>query len=358
VASASNVQVKHVLDVARFEAPKPPRLAWDGPLPREFAFDHLSGYPVAVHRVQDGKMFVGHARSTLMLDEQRYFEGVSSAASNWIAPAFAAAAADLPLKGTVAVLFADGASLYGHWMFDLLPKIDVLRRAGWADRDIDHYAVNATNANFSTESLSRLGIASKKVVQVSGCVVSGNILLVPSRVRRRFRAPDWAREFVVSLFLPRDEGDSRAGTRERIYISRANARRRRILNEAEVGSLLDSRGFRTVFAEQMKIAELAPLVRRAALVVAPHGAGITNVAFARSGIGVLELFGAHIAVEGWLMTAAVGGRHHLLAGRNGSGERSYEEAERNSAARLARNEADYLVDTNELSHAIDVMESA
>ena len=358
LASDRNIEFQHVLDVARFDAPEPPRLTWDGQIPREFAFDRISGYPVVVHRVQNGRMFVGYARSTLIIDEHCYFEGISSPASNWITPAFAAAPTDLSLSGTVAVLFADGASLYSHWMFDLLPKIEVLRRAGWSDRDIDHYVVNTTNGGFSAETLSRLGIAPDKVVHASGCVVSGDMLLVPSRVRRRFRTPDWAREFVASLFLPRDQGDSRSRTGERIYISRAAARRRRILNEAEVRLLLDNRGFRTIFAENMKIAELAPIVRRSALIVAPHGAGITNVAFGPPGIRVLELFGAHIAVEGWLMTAAVGGRHYLLAGGNGSGERAYEEAERNSVARMARNEADFFVDTNELSRAIDLMESA
>lgn len=349
---ATSVDSRRIISVEAFTSPEPPVLISGGSAPREFKFRRIPTYHVMLHDVADGKVFVGYARTTVILDKMRFFRGVSSPASEWIAPAFADAPPDLPLKGTVAILFADGASLYGHWMFDLLPKFEVLRRAGWTDRNIDHYVVNSNRGNFCTEIFSRLGIPREKIVYGAGSLISGDRLLIPSQIRRGFRTPRWALEFVVSLF---HLSNPPATTREKIYISRAKAKKRRITNEIEVRTSLESRGFHTVYAEEMPVSEMAQLVRSSAQIVAPHGAGITNVAFAAPGVRVLELFGCHIIVEGWLMTSAVGGRHFLLAGLNESGHLAYDRADRSAAARSARNEADYLVDTGVLDDALDIL---
>ncbi|HEX3431054.1 MAG TPA: glycosyltransferase family 61 protein [Rhizomicrobium sp.] len=357
VDSTHKVSSQRVIEVDSFEPPEPPILTYPGTLPTEFELQRISGYPIALYHVQEGKIFVGYRQSTLMLDEQHYYHDVSSPASKWIAPALARAPVDFSLKGTVAVMFAGGASLFSHWMFDLLPKFYVLSRAGLTPRDIDYYVVNSTNARFCWESLSRLGIPRQKIIQGSGCLISGDRLVVPSAVRHRWRTPDWAREFVLATFLPDRLSDALPSVGDRIYVSRAGARRRRITNEQEVRALLESRCFHTVFPETMQVAEFAQVVRRSAHIVAPHGAGITNVVFARSGVRVLEMFGAHIVAEGWLMTAAVGGRHYLLAGRDTSDGFPFLAVERDQIARHLRNEADYAVNLDDLSNALDIMDA-
>lgn len=356
VDAAEDVKSSRAISVKAFKAPAPPTLMYEGAMPREFMLNRVAEYSVMLHEVQNGKMFLGYGRSTLILDEHRYLRDASSNASNWIAPALAHAPADLALNGTVAVLFADGASVFGHWMFDLLPKIEVLRQAGWADGDIDHYVVNSTRGEFVSESLSRLGIAKEKVVFGSGNLITGDQLLVSSRVRRGFCTPDWVREFIASMFLPDDGLRPAVNQQRKIYISRANARRRRVLNEEEICDFLESRGFRRVFAEHTSISEFAQLVYSSGTIVAPHGAGITNVAFAAPNVRVLELFGAHIVAEGWLMTKCVGGHHYLLAGRDHSGRLAYEQADRDLGSRNERNEADYFVDVGELGRALELME--
>jgi capsular polysaccharide biosynthesis protein len=79
------------------------------------------------------------------------------------------------------------------------------------------------------------------------------------------------------------------GAGERIYISRARARKRRILNETEVVEILNQFGFQTIYAEDHSFAEQVKIASRARYLVSNHGAGLTNMLFMPDGASVLEL---------------------------------------------------------------------
>src|SRR5690606_29148055 len=71
---------------------------------------------------------------------------------------------------------------------------------------------------------------------------------------------------------------------ERIYVSRTLARQRRVQNEDELVSLLERYGFAKYIPEQMPFEDQVRLFRDAKAVVAPHGAGLANLVFARPGV--------------------------------------------------------------------------
>lgn len=83
----------------------------------------------------------------------------------------------------------------------------------------------------------------------------------------------------------------RAGARRgtRVFISRAGARRRRIAHEIDVAALLERHGFEIVVPEHMSIERQADLFSAADVIVAVHGAGLTNLVFATEGALVIEL---------------------------------------------------------------------
>lgn len=77
---------------------------------------------------------------------------------------------------------------------------------------------------------------------------------------------------------------------ERIYISRSLANRRKIINEIEVEAVLKQYNFCKYLLEELSFRDQVTLFAKAEAVVAPHGAGLTNLMFAQSGTSVLELF--------------------------------------------------------------------
>jgi capsular polysaccharide biosynthesis protein len=328
---------------------------FDGPYPPRFDDSNARYLPIELHVAQSGKLYVGPRQTTLMLNDDAYFDAVSSPASAWITPVFAEAPGELKLPGTVAVLFANGATLFSHWMFDLLPKIEILRRAGWTDDRVDYYVVNAFRDDFQHETFDRLGIPRRKVISLSGAVISASRLLIPSDIRSGFRTPAWAAQFIRSLFQSRSHSTNSAG-RSRLYISRAKARRRTITNRRDIEPLLESRGFQTVFAEDMTITQCAELVAQAGHIFAPHGAGATNVVFAQPGVRILESYSAHIAPEAWLLAhSRVAGTHFLLVGDDKEGQRPWEAKAFRGLSEAERNLADYALRPEDVKNALDYL---
>jgi capsular polysaccharide biosynthesis protein len=74
-----------------------------------------------------------------------------------------------------------------------------------------------------------------------------------------------------------------------IYIDRRNSRLRPLMNENELVAALARIGFVPVQPETMSVADQVRLFRGADVVVAPHGAALTNLGFCRPGTQIIEL---------------------------------------------------------------------
>jgi len=76
--------------------------------------------------------------------------------------------------------------------------------------------------------------------------------------------------------------------KRRIYVTRADATERRVVNENDVLEILAPMGFETVMLTGMSVAEQRDLFRDAEIVVMPHGAGCANMIFAGAGTKIVE----------------------------------------------------------------------
>jgi capsular polysaccharide biosynthesis protein len=75
----------------------------------------------------------------------------------------------------------------------------------------------------------------------------------------------------------------------RLYVSRKRAAVRRIVNEADVETLLRDNGFTTVHLESCSWSEQVAMFGAAEVVLAPHGAALANIAFCQPGTVVAEI---------------------------------------------------------------------
>jgi capsular polysaccharide biosynthesis protein len=83
--------------------------------------------------------------------------------------------------------------------------------------------------------------------------------------------------------------DPTVEVRRRVYISRAQASRRRLINENEIWPLLKKSGFERVYMEDLSFESQIQIMRETAVLVAPHGAGLTNMIFCSEGTHVVEI---------------------------------------------------------------------
>jgi capsular polysaccharide biosynthesis protein len=75
----------------------------------------------------------------------------------------------------------------------------------------------------------------------------------------------------------------------RLYIDRRGSRLRPLVNEDELVACLSRLGFVAVRPEILSVVDQVRLFRAADIIVAPHGAALTNIGFCRPGTQVVEL---------------------------------------------------------------------
>lgn len=105
----------------------------------------------------------------------------------------------------------------------------------------------------------------------------------------------------------------------RIYVTRTGNAARRIVNEAELTARLERLGFEAYALEKLPVAQQIELFHDAEMVVAPHGAGLTNLIFAENA-RVLELFeGPLLRPHYYFLSKARGHAYACLQSRDKHG---------------------------------------
>jgi len=111
--------------------------------------------------------------------------------------------------------------------------------------------------------------------------------------------------------------------KKRIYISRAKARTRRVLNENELLPLLSNYGFEVIRAEELTYQQQVQLFYNTEAVIAPHGAGLTNLLFAEK-CNVLEFHPANlIKTHYFLLCKELGFNYNAIVGLAGDASENY-----------------------------------
>lgn len=170
---------------------------------------------------------------------------------------------------------------YFHWMTDCLPRI-------WEGK-----ARNPTcpvilpesfkSLSYVTQTLELLGMRVEYFKSRQNVKVNTLILTARTAVFPHFNEL-LTRKTRQMLVIP-----SAKTPRRSVYISRKLAQKRKAHNELEVELLLRKKGFEIVYAEQLSVKQQIQLMSETALLVALHGAALTNMLFMAEGTKVLEL---------------------------------------------------------------------
>ena len=175
---------------------------------------------------------------------------------------------------------------YAHWLYDVLPRLHLLRRAGLVTPDA-RYLVPPIDVEFKRTSLARLGISPESCIGVGGPVaIIGDTIAASSGHRSHGRVEPWIPEFLRDTFLR-----EAPQTGLRLYVNRRDTKIRRVLNEGALESALAKRGFRSISAADFDFQDKMDLYSSAEIIVAPHGSGLANIAFCSPGTHIVEIDG-------------------------------------------------------------------
>ena len=195
-------------------------------------------------------------------------------------------------KAATAIEYGGWWSNYGHLILETLPRILGLH--------------SPECLQFDTVDVHICSLAAPQWRPLLEALIPPNARLCPSPANSRVRCrsaialPIISGDFVgyirgewLSRFraaATRAWGPADVSRPRRIYVSRRQAAHRKILNEDQLMQSLRSLGFVAVALESLSLAEQYKLFATAEVVVAPHGAGLTNLIYAPAGCLLVELF--------------------------------------------------------------------
>jgi capsular polysaccharide biosynthesis protein len=302
------VEVVEVVAALDLQRPLPAGLPADHPQFAAHRHEHIA--PNVVATVRNGRVLAPYGAvmtedDTLLFDLSPYYGAVTPAQH----PVFLCCRPPqlVEVAGSVGVLTTRGSGNYYHFLLDVLPRLALLRQAG---ADPDAYVVDRTT-RFQRDLLDHLGLTADRCL--SDEHVRADTLVVPSLPDDQLRTPPFIVPWLRAQFLPTDVRPPH----RRLYVSRGNVKHtRRVENEGELLALLEPLGFEAIDPGALAPVDQVRAFAEAEYIVGPHGAGLTNLAFAAPGAAVVELFARDYVNECfWALACTVEGlRYRYLVG--------------------------------------------
>jgi hypothetical protein len=180
-----------------------------------------------------------------------------------------------------------------HWLFNAMVPLLAYLESGARGADLG-LIVNAVPSEIQTRSLdylkARYGIEHVEPVGQREAVTVPHLqAAIPVRhIPRALQSPfGLAKLGDLGSFVAGSAGE---GAGRRIYVSRNDAKLRRVLNEKRLMPKLEALGFERAVLGELSIARQVALFRQADIVLAPHGAGLAHIAWCKPGTKIVEFF--------------------------------------------------------------------
>lgn len=177
-------------------------------------------------------------------------------------------------------------SNYGHWLYDVLARLQNLKDLNLSDKPL--LIISPRSGDMSKvvyETLKLSGFNKEDIIEHDVRPRRYESLVVLGRMSRHplLKSPA-ATEFLVDM-----ASEITTGTDKRIYLSRNAYSRRRLTNEELLRPILEAKGFRIVYPEQLDFREQVSLLKGAEIVAGNMGAAFTSLAFSPMKVKALTL---------------------------------------------------------------------
>jgi capsular polysaccharide biosynthesis protein len=183
------------------------------------------------------------------------------------------------------------SSNYFHWLTEVLPKLHLLctllgecnvllpkgyKNIGFVRESLE--AFREANVSYVPDDKS---ISISRLKLLSPVAPSGNFNL---KVINGLR-------FRLLHYLEAHDIDNRdrTGAGIGVYVSRAKANKRKIINETGLVNTIEKLGYQAVFMEDISFIQQVKLMQGTKVLLGAHGAGLTNMLFMPAGSVVVEI---------------------------------------------------------------------
>ena len=217
------------------------------------------------------------------------------------------------LKGMYLTIIYPSSFAYYHWVAESLSRLRFIDKNIINHLDGVFYPANA--GQFARDSLKAIGFnESQLILLTKSTYYQCDKLMVPLFCPG-LNMPAWVGNFLKQKFIINKQ-KSNSKPYRKIFISRNDAKGRKIRNEKELLPILKSYGFEIVHLSEMSFVDQANLFYQSKIIIGPHGAGLVNVFFCQPGVQIIELMPSKEVLPHlyYVITCQVGGHYFYTAG--------------------------------------------
>jgi hypothetical protein len=182
------------------------------------------------------------------------------------------------------------AALYYHWLLEILPNIlhtsDLFPDVKIiVSKKCSPFIMEGLELAIGEEACKQKILLSHDKVPLR---VSQAVMPALEKWSGFVRPEDVAR--IRKAFEPHRDRNPAPSEQTQLYISRAHAYRRRLPHENGIEELLQNAGFKIIYPEEMSLKDQIKVFSQANTIVAPHGAGLSNMIWRTGDCHIVEIF--------------------------------------------------------------------
>lgn len=175
---------------------------------------------------------------------------------------------------------------YFHWMTDVLSRVEML-----SEYDLKEFPIliprNFCEAAFITETLKVLSIPHIFYDEDKKYLIG--TLLITSHAAPAGNYNKFLIQKVKHKLVDASESESINFDSKKLWVSRSGQKRRLVKNEDKVTKFLIKDGFKVIYPENYTVIEQIKIFSNAEIVIAPHGAALTNIMFMKKNSKIMEI---------------------------------------------------------------------
>ena len=179
------------------------------------------------------------------------------------------------------------ADVYYFWMFYHVTRFWLMQMVQNRN-EVKHFLNNQLNS-FQQQTLELLQIDSTDFGYLNPSATKFRQLYLPVGIHRFSFTHPGAIKWLRTQLLPLDL----CPPHRRIFLSRQDAARRRLLNEEKIINRLKPHGFEVIVPSSLSVADQIEVFSQAEIVVGAHGSGFANMVFASPQAKLVEIHSPH-----------------------------------------------------------------
>lgn len=213
------------------------------------------------------------------------------------------------INGTCLSLITNASNNYSHFLLDSLPRLHLFYQAGYTLDDVDYILLHQPMSANAWSIFRQLGIDESKCRWAKkNTTFQADTLIATTHPSLNLHHPRWLVDFLTKQIDLKPCQPQR-----RLYIPRPTGRRK-VANEDELLPILTKYGFE-IFKPEEEVNQ-PQVFHEASIIVASHGAALSNLAFCQPGTKVLELMSnGHLREYFFTLSQVAGLEHHYIIGK-------------------------------------------